>query len=86
MVGSTLASYLTTCRTARLKSEILGPRNLWIMKDFGQPAYAKTPEQRRSRYSPVADAYDRARPRYPEEIIARAVELAGLFHVAQPLP
>ncbi len=56
------------------------------MKDFGQPAYAKTPEQRRSRYSPVADAYDRARPRYPEETADRAVELAGLFHVAQPLP
>lgn len=56
------------------------------MKDFGQPAYAKTPEQRRPWYSPVADVYDRARPRYPEEIIDRAVELAGLFHVAQPLP
>lgn len=37
-----------------------------------------TPEQRKKWYSPVADAYNKARPRYPEKIITRAVELANL--------
>lgn len=55
------------------------------MKDFGQPVYAKTLGQRKSWYSPVADAYDRARPRYPEEIVDRAVELAGLSDGAKIL-
>ena len=48
------------------------------MKDFGQPVYAKTLEQKKDWYSPVADAYEKARPRYPKEIVDRAVKLAGL--------
>ncbi len=48
------------------------------MKDFESPVYAKSLGQKKTWYSPVADAYDRARPRYPEGIIDRAVELAGL--------
>jgi protein-L-isoaspartate O-methyltransferase len=37
-----------------------------------------TVEQRRSWYSPVADAYNRARPRYPMQLVSRIVELAEL--------
>lgn len=48
------------------------------MKDFEKSVYAKTLEQKKNWYSPVAAAYDRARPLYPEEIVSRAVELAGL--------
>ena len=35
-------------------------------------------EQIKNWYSEVADAYNKARPRYPEELICRAVELAQL--------
>jgi SAM-dependent methyltransferase len=37
-----------------------------------------TVEQRRSWYSEVADAYNRARPRYPMQLVSRIVELAEL--------
>lgn len=37
-----------------------------------------TLEQRKSWYGEVADAYNRVRPRYPKELICRAVELAQL--------
>ena len=37
-----------------------------------------TVEQRKSWYSEVADAYNRTRPRYPMQLISRAVELAEL--------
>ena len=37
-----------------------------------------TVEQRKSWYSQVADAYNRARPRYPMQLVSRAVELAQL--------
>lgn len=40
--------------------------------------YSKDLEQRRNWYSNVAKAYDQARPRYPKELICRAVELAQL--------
>jgi hypothetical protein len=36
-------------------------------------------EQRRNWYSPVADVYYNARPRYPEKLIERSVILAQLF-------
>ncbi len=35
-------------------------------------------EQRKTWYSPVVEAYDRARPRYPEALIQRVVEVAQL--------
>ncbi|MEP0917081.1 class I SAM-dependent methyltransferase [Leptolyngbya sp. DQ-M1] len=35
-------------------------------------------EQRKVWYSPVVEAYDRARPRYPEALIQRVVEVAQL--------
>lgn len=35
-------------------------------------------EQKKSWYSAVADAYNRVRPRYPQELIGRVVELAQL--------
>ena len=35
-------------------------------------------EQRKNWYSKVADAYNRTRPRYPQELINRTVELAKL--------
>lgn len=35
-------------------------------------------EQKRNWYSEVAEAYNKARPRYPQELIHRAVELAQL--------
>ncbi len=41
-------------------------------------ADAYTVEQRKNWYSKVADAYNRVRPRYPKELICRAVELAQL--------
>jgi SAM-dependent methyltransferase len=37
-----------------------------------------TSEQRKNWYSQVADAYNKTRPRYPQELICRAVELAKL--------
>jgi protein-L-isoaspartate O-methyltransferase len=35
-------------------------------------------EQRKVWYSPVVEAYDRGRPHYPQELIARSVEVARL--------
>lgn len=35
-------------------------------------------EQRRRWYDPVAEAYDRARPRYPAELLDRAMAITGL--------
>ena len=55
------------------------------MKDFGQPVYAKGLEQRKTWYSSVADAYDQARPRYPEKIVDRALDLTGLSDGARIL-
>lgn len=40
--------------------------------------YSKDLEQRKTWYSPVADAYNKARLRYPKELIDRVVELAQL--------
>ncbi len=37
-----------------------------------------TSEQRKNWYSQVADAYNKTRPRYPQELINRAVEVAQL--------
>jgi protein-L-isoaspartate O-methyltransferase len=39
---------------------------------------AYTVEERKSWYSKVADAYNRTRPRYPMQLVSRAVELAEL--------
>lgn len=41
-------------------------------------ADAYTVEQKKSWYSDVADAYNRARPRYPMQLVSRVVELAEL--------
>lgn len=35
-------------------------------------------EQRKTWYSSVAEAYNKVRPRYPQQIVDRAIELAGL--------
>ncbi|MEO0853084.1 MAG: class I SAM-dependent methyltransferase, partial [Cyanobacteria bacterium J06648_11] len=43
-----------------------------------QDIHNKTLTEKRSWYSRVAAAYDRARPRYPDRLIARAVEVAEL--------
>jgi SAM-dependent methyltransferase len=55
------------------------------MKDFEQInnwyrefAATHTSEQRKNWYSEVADAYNKVRPRYPQELICRTVELAQL--------
>lgn len=40
--------------------------------------YLQDLELRKNWYSPVADAYNQVRPRYPQEIIQRAVEIAQL--------
>ena len=55
------------------------------MKDFEQPknwynevADTYSSEQRKNWYSEVANAYNKTRPRYPKELICRAVELAQL--------
>ena len=45
---------------------------------FGEIATTYTSKQRKNWYSEVADAYNRVRPRYPKELICRAVELAQL--------
>ena len=43
---------------------------------YGADAYPF--EQRKSWYSPVADAYNQVRPRYPEALITRVIELTQL--------
>ncbi|MBK1990189.1 methyltransferase domain-containing protein [Sphaerospermopsis aphanizomenoides BCCUSP55] len=43
-----------------------------------QNLYPQDLELRKNWYSPVADAYNKVRPRYPQEIIHRAVEIAQL--------
>ncbi|NJM69969.1 MAG: class I SAM-dependent methyltransferase [Scytonema sp. RU_4_4] len=51
------------------------------MKDLQETIktwYSKDLEKRKTWYSPVAEAYNKVRPRYSEEIIDRAVELAKL--------
>jgi SAM-dependent methyltransferase len=39
---------------------------------------SKDLEQRKIWYSPVVEAYDRARPRYPQQLIQRSMEVANL--------
>ncbi len=51
------------------------------MKDLKQTiiSYSSTDlEERKNWYSPAAKAYDRARPRYPQELIQQVVEIAQL--------
>ncbi|NDJ22290.1 methyltransferase domain-containing protein [Nostoc sp. B(2019)] len=51
------------------------------MKDLEQQMkkfYGKNLEQRKNWYSGVADAYNKTRPRYPQELVCRAVELVKL--------
>ncbi len=55
--------------------------NIWYSSQVG----AHTSEQRKTWYSSVADAYNRVRPRYPQALINRAVELAQLPADAQIL-
>ncbi|HIK04196.1 MAG TPA: class I SAM-dependent methyltransferase [Trichormus sp. M33_DOE_039] len=45
---------------------------------YSQVANIYTSQQRKNWYSEVADAYNQTRPRYPQELIHRAVELAKL--------
>jgi len=45
---------------------------------YSEVADAYTSEQRKNWYSEVADTYNKVRPRYPKELICRAVELAQL--------
>jgi len=49
------------------------PRKTWYSE-----VAAYTSEERKTWYSEVADAYNRVRPRYPQELICRAVEVAQL--------
>ncbi|BAY63042.1 hypothetical protein NIES22_31190 [Calothrix brevissima NIES-22] len=53
-------------------------KNLSPQPDY----YAKDAAQRKSWYTKVADAYNQARPRYHQDIISRAVELAHLANDA----
>ena len=46
------------------------------LRNWSKDAYPL--EQRKTWYSQVANAYNRARPRYPRELISRAIELAQL--------
>jgi tRNA G46 methylase TrmB len=51
------------------------------MKDLKQTIinYSSTDlEQRKNWYSPAAEAYNKARPRYPQELIKQVVEIAQL--------
>jgi SAM-dependent methyltransferase len=51
------------------------------MKDFQEvlKSYSNTSlKQRKTWYSPAAEAYNKARPRYPQQLIQRAVELTQL--------
>ena len=50
------------------------------MKDMEKikSCYSQDLEQKKTWYSPTADAYNKVRPRYPQEIINRVVELAQL--------
>lgn len=51
------------------------------MKDFKEAlksCYSKDLEERKTWYSPAAEAYNKARPRYPQQLIQRAVELTQL--------
>ncbi len=50
----------------------------WFRELFREIVDTYTIEQRKAWYSQVADAYNRTRPRYPQEVISRAVELAQL--------
>ncbi|WP_009631960.1 class I SAM-dependent methyltransferase [Synechocystis sp. PCC 7509] len=43
---------------------------------YGADAYSL--DQRKSWYNPVAEAYNRVRPRYPEALISRVIELTQL--------
>ncbi len=40
---------------------------------------SKDLEQRKNWYSPAAEAYNKARPRYPEDLIHQVAEIAQLF-------
>ncbi|NEQ11575.1 MAG: SAM-dependent methyltransferase, partial [Moorea sp. SIO4E2] len=48
------------------------------IKELIQAIYSKDLEEKKIWYSSVAEAYDQARPRYPQQLINRAVELAQL--------
>ncbi|AOY83008.1 class I SAM-dependent methyltransferase [Moorena producens JHB] len=48
------------------------------IKQLLQAIYSKDLEEKKIWYSSVAEAYDQARPRYPQQLINRAVELAQL--------
>jgi SAM-dependent methyltransferase len=51
------------------------------MKDFKEVLKScsdKDIEERKTWYSPAAEAYNKARPRYPQQLIERAVELTQL--------
>ncbi|AOX02630.1 methyltransferase [Moorena producens PAL-8-15-08-1] len=48
------------------------------IKQLLQAIYSKDLEEKKTWYSSVAEAYDQARPRYPQQLINRAVELAQL--------
>ena len=45
---------------------------------YSQVASTHTPEQLKNWYGEVAEAYNHVRPRYPQKLIARAVEVAQL--------
>ncbi|MBD2181920.1 class I SAM-dependent methyltransferase [Planktothrix sp. FACHB-1355] len=47
-------------------------------EDLVKSCYSKDLAQRKNWYSEFADAYNKARPRYPKELIYRAVEVAKL--------
>jgi len=50
--------------------------NHWkdLLRDYGD----KDLETKKSWYSPVADRYNRVRPRYSQEMITRVIEVAQL--------
>lgn len=51
------------------------------MEEFKQTIISyssKTPEERKNWYSPVAEAYNQLRPRYPEDLIRQVTEITQL--------
>ncbi len=57
--------------------------NHWkdLLRDYGD----KDLDTKKSWYSPVADRYNRVRPRYSQEMITRAIEVAQLPQKAKIL-
>ena len=61
-----------------VKQRTDGVEVILIKNWYGEVAATHTSEQIKNWYGEVADAYNKTRPRYPQELIYRAVEVAQL--------